>query len=306
MSSNTALTIIDTETKKALTLPYPNHSVSLETAFGKTSYGQVRSFGGLSVQDNAKRVDEALRKTADMQRVWNRSHSQFTWRNLNLSYLGDFKNLRQIAAEVANKRQALNEAKWRQIRNEVKLSRLERELGQLETRIRGDLTGGEKEATEIEDRMLDIQIEIAELKEGMATGLTYIEGAMKDVLALSNLYDEMMAKYEGWTEEDFEREEAKSHLCRSIVQCIRDVRQTGTITKGEQEYLEQLGVNPSSMLIAIRQYLKDETNINTWGIEILHEFVIDAAEKLMAQADVRARLLGFERGPDDSLFWKKD
>ena len=92
-------------------------------------------------------------------------------------------------------------------------------------------------------------------------------------------------------------EESKTHLKRSIVQSIRDVRMSGSITKAEQEYLEQIGVNPMKMQNILREYVKSEATSNSWDVSGLYEFVDGVVEELAErhQVDkVRMNLQGFE------------
>jgi hypothetical protein len=155
---------------------------------------------------------------------------------------------------------------------------------------------------------IDLKVKVAELKEGIAEGMLYIEGAMKDVLALNEIYEQLKARVSNFTEEDFEREESKSHLKRSLVQCIRDVRQYGTITKGEQEYMEQIGVNPTKMLMLIRNYLKEETESNDWSTTDLISFVTKVADDLIDNKKVdinRMSLMGFDPEPAKGIYYDK-
>ena len=156
---------------------------------------------------------------------------------------------------------------------------------------------------------IELQIDLAEKQEGLAEGTVYIEGAMKDILALNELYEEYQNKFDGFTEEDFELEESKSHLKRSLVQCIRDVRQSGSITKGEQEYLEQIGVNPSKMQMRIREYVQDEATADTWDASLLHEFVNNVTNELIdnLQVDkIKMDLMGFKHEHNPELTHKPE
>jgi hypothetical protein len=232
--------------------------IPVEQVFGQGTLSETPSFGGRSLAENSVLVTEAFANTNELQNIWNRSHSQLDWKHINMSYHGDFKNVRQIAAEINRKKQAIDESKWRHVKNEIKLRKIEEKLEN------PDLSYWKR---------IDLQVELAQLRESIASGTTYIEGAMKDVLALNDLYEQMKDKFEGFTESDFEREESKSHLKRSVVQCIRDVRQSGSITKGEQEYLEQIGVNPTKMLYLIREYINKEEAKDDWSVTALHDFV---------------------------------
>lgn len=263
--------------------------VPVEKIFGQGTLAETPSFGGRSLAENSELVTHAFKNTNELQNIWNRSHSQWDWKHINMSYHGDYKNIRQIAAEITRKKQALDEAKWRHVKNEIKLRKVEEKLQN------PDLDYWKR---------IDLQVDLAQMREGIAAGTTYIEGAMKDVLALNDLYEQMKDKFEGFTEADFEREESKSHLKRSVVQCIRDVRQSGSITKGEQEYLEQIGVNPTKMLYLIREYINKEEAKDDWSVSALHDFVAKIVDELIDVLQVdrkRMELMGFNPDPVDAL-----
>ena len=257
-------------------------TVPIAKVFGQGTIAKTESFGGRSLQENAQMTDLALQNVQDLQNIWNRSHTQWTWKHINLSYHSIEKNMRQIAAEMSSKKAALNEAKWSQIKNEIKLRKLEEKV--------------EKGLLEYWDEV-ETKVKIAQTQEGMAEGTHYIEGAMKDVLALNELYEQLKARMHDFTEEDIEKNETKSHLKRSIVQCIRDVRQGGSITKGEQEYMEQIGVNPTKMQNIIREYVKEEANSTRWDNAELMAFVEDLTNQLVDVSkvdEVRMNMMGFK------------
>ncbi len=258
-------------------------SVSMNDVFGKGSLAAKESFGGLTFKENSEKVDLAIQNTNDLQSIWNHSHTQWMWRHLNLSWLSPMKNMRQISAEISRKKGALNEAKWKHVQNEIKIKKIEEELRN----------------PELLDywREVDLKVKLAQLQEGLAESSTAIEGAMKDLLALNELYEQLKEKVSDFSEEDVEAEETRSHLKRSIVQCIRDIRQGGSITKGEQEYLEQIGVNPTKMQNVLRNYVKSEAEQDSWDVSGLYTFVDEIVEELSErhQVDkVRMDLQGFK------------
>lgn len=264
-------------------------TVPLAKVFGKGTVAKTESFGGRSLVENAQRADLAIANTKQLQSIWNRSHTQWMWKHLNLSYLDPHKNMRQIAAEIARKRQALNEAKWNQIKTEMKIRKIEEQLAAPETL---DYWGE-----------VELKVKLAEHQEKLAEGTSYIEGAMKDVLALNDLFEQLKEKVKDFTEMDIERAESKAHLRRSVVQCIRDVRQSGSISKGEQEYLEQIGINPMRMMLKIREYVAEEAKQTSWDVSGLHKFVDGLADELIDVCEVdkiRLALMGFssEAMPD--------
>ncbi len=268
------------------------YKVPISEVFGRGTLAKSESFGGLTLHENAQKTDVILQETAALNNIWNRSHSQWTWKHLNMTYHAPWKNMRQVAAELQSKRQALNDAKWRQVKNEIKIKKLEEKLG--------------KELdywTEVETK-----VKLAQLKEGMAEGMTYIEGAMKDVIALGEIYNEMKTQVESLTEEEFEKAEAESHLKRSLVQSVRDVRQYGSISKGEQEYLEQIGANPSRVQLEMRAFVQQETQTPDWSTNLLDDFVSYMCTELLEVAQVqnkRMDLMGFQESTDKSLCYDK-
>lgn len=256
--SNNQLTVIDDIRSNVVVGDHKKYKVPTASVFGRGVSNKVQSFGGRTLSENAKLVDDAIDNTRDLQEVWNHSHSQWIWKHLTLSFHSPWRNMKQIEAEMSRKRSAINEAKWNQIRNEVKIRKYEEKL--------------EKEDLDYW-KEIDIKIKLAQLREGIVEGTYYIEGAMKDILSLNDLYEQLKKQVSDFSEEDFEKSESKSHLSRSLMQCIRDVRQQGCISKGEQEYLEQIGVNPSKMQVVLRDYVKKEAEQPDWGTTLLMEFI---------------------------------
>jgi hypothetical protein len=280
--SNNSLTIIDDiKTELASIIDGSEYSVPMSKVFGRGVMNKSDSFGNLSLQENADRVDEALNNTADLQKIWNHSHTQWSWKHINMSFNSPWMNMRQIAAEIARKRQALNEAKWKQVNNEIKIRKFQEKLENPDINYWDEI---------------DLRVKIAQLKEGMAEGTHYIEGAMKDILALNEIFEQLKLKTLEFSEADIEREESKSHLMKSISQCIRDIRMTGVITKGEQEYMEQIGVNPSKMMVLLKNYVENELKDSTWDTDNLINFVKELANDLIDNHKVdvkRMSAMGF-------------
>ena len=271
-------------------------NVPMSYVFGRGVVGNKESFGGRSLTENTQKVDYALQNVGELQNIWNHSHSQWTWRHLNLSYHAPYKNMRQIAAEVSSKKSALNEAKWRHVENEMKLRKYEDELRK-----------GQEAGTLDYWREVELKIKITKLQEGLAEGMKYIEGAMKDVLTLNELYEQLKEKVSGFSEADIEKDETKTHLKRALVQCIRDVRQYGSISKGEQEYIEQIGVNPMKLQGLLKKYVESEANSDSWDISGLYEFVDKLADELtdVYKVDqVRMQMQGFK--PETFLEYSYD
>jgi len=282
--------LYESVTKDIVATPAQEYSLPISQVLGRGLAVKEESFGGRSLVENAQMVDKAIVNTNELQNIWNHSHSQWTWKHINLSYHSPWKNMRQIAAEVSSKKRALNDAKWRQVENEMRMRKLEEKLAD-ETQL--DYWEAVK-----------LKIKLAKMKEGIAEGTVIIEGAMKDILALNDMYEQLKGKVSDFYEADVEREESKAHLKRSLVQCIRDVRQSGSITKGEQEYMEQIGVNPGKMQRMIKDYVRDEEKTDDWTSKGLYDFVDHVVEELIDVVEVdkiRMDIMGFEHESRDDI-----
>jgi hypothetical protein len=250
--------------------------------FGRQGLGEIASFGGATLAENAKRVDKVLQDAMPLQRIWNRSHTNWLWRHVNLTYHSPIQNIRQLAAEIQKKRGAINSAKWGQLKGEIAIRRMEE-------RLQSSDLHPQKE--------LELAMSLAQAKEAMADGMAYIEGAMKDVLELGDLHQQMIDMHGPITETMVEEEETKTHLKRSLVQCLRDVRQTGTISKGEQEYLEQIGANVSKVQAEMQKYaVWEKSDDAPWDSSGLFTFIDELTEILIKAnvAEKRMEHLGLE------------
>lgn len=279
------LTVFE-ELRKDVALKGSEIKVPMSMVFGRGHTANLPSFGGSSLIENTQKVDHALANMDELQTIWNHSHTQWMWKHLNLSWHAPMKNMRQIAAEIARKKGALNEAKWRQVEAELKIKKIEAEI---EKGLADDSLDYWRE--------VELKVRLAKLKEGLADGIVIIEGAMKDVLALNDLYEQLKNRVSGFSEADIEKEETKNHLKRALVQSIRDVRMAGYITKAEQEYLEQIGVNPMKIQQLLRAYVEKESKSDSWDVRDLYEFVDSLTDELVdvyKVDQVRMKLQGFK------------
>ena len=204
--------------------------------------------------------------TQHLQHIWDHSRSPWMLENLTVSQHAPWKNMRQVAAELAAKRQALSEAKFK--------------IMKLQVEIEQDEACGRDSDDTFACRLRAIAV--AEKKEQITFILEKFEGAMKEVANLGEIYEQLSIQLGSVTEAEFNAAELDSHLKRAICQSIRDVRVCGSITKGEQEYLEQCGVNPSKILAEIRKYLEAERSSASYGVGILWQFVAELVDKVKA------------------------
>lgn len=277
-----ALAPFEESIKHAIATSEIKPGLEVAAVFGRKGLGDIESFGGVSLAENALKVDKVLQDAYPLQRIWNRSHTNWLWRHVNLTYHSPLQNIRQLAAEIQKKKGAINSAKWGQIKSEIAIRRLEERLAA------GDLHPMKE---------TEIIISLSQAKEAMADSMAYIEGAMKDILELGDLHQQLINKHGPITETMVEEEETRTHLRRSLVQCLRDVRQTGTITKGEQEYLEQIGANVSKVQAEMQNYVQWERSDDApWDNDGLFTFIDDLTDVLLKSkvAEKRMELLGLE------------
>lgn len=257
----------------------------MSRVFANTVLGNIESFGNRSLLENAQLVDIAFQNTDDLHNIWNRSHSQWTWQHINMSHGSDIHNMRQVAAEISGKKAALQQAKWSTIHNEVSVKKLEEKLE------RGNLDYWEE---------VEIKLDLAQRKEGLREGFAMIEGAMKDVLALNAIYEQLKKRVSNFDEHDFELAEPMHQMKKSLSQCIRDIRQSGFISKGEQEFLEQIGANVSKIQKLLRDFVQQEEDDDNWDNRMQVSFINKLANELVNDhkvTEVRAAMYGFEETP---------
>lgn len=211
----------------------------------------LTSFGKSLLSDNFRKVDQAIEDISHNFYVHNHSHTQFAWKFLTINHVSSSRNLRQVTAEINRKRQALIEAKYNYLEkmNEAKTLQLQLE------KINGDDIL--RESLTIKKERI---IHMAQLS------LEPIEGAMKDILMLSRIYKDLTKQIGEIDEERLEQLEIDYWIKRSFAQSLRDVREAGYISKGEQELLENIGFNPffvQKLLLEFAQESRDRVSIES-------------------------------------------
>lgn len=259
--------------------------VSLAKVYSIGSIANKESFGGKKLVENMARVDKAITKLRKLDDIYNRNHSEWTRRMINMDHYDPWFNMRQISAELSSRQAALQEAKWRHVENQIKVEEMIQKL--------------EENPNMEKFKKLKLQAKIARHQEGLETGMKYIEGAMKEVLILEDLFDQLTKQINDFNEEDYEKHNARAHIRQAISQSLRDVRMHGHITKGEQELLEQIGINPGRMQVILRDYVKQEAEKDEISVVDLKRFIDETSNKLveMGVSDKKSELWGFNPKP---------
>ena len=258
--------------------------------FSNDSLTKYESYGGKSLVENLQNAEIAVNKVKYTERIWDRSRSQFMLKHLTCSQADDWTRLRQVSAEMARKRMALNEAKFGYMEAVAKTKIKRKKLDEEEDPLKREL----------------LEIQAARMESQNAELLVKVEGALKEIETLCEMHDQLKEAIGEVTEEQFEKAQVQSHIKRAMTQSIREVREKGSIGCGNQEYLEQVGVCVSSAKKEIMQFLAQEQSSGVANTSMLHSFVDDFAERYEPVAKQQADYLKFSEGANNLLTYTPD
>jgi len=210
-------------------------------------------------------VENSLVKCEPAMQLWKKSHSNTTWNLMTVG--GEYspsRRLRQVCAELQKKQGALIEAQYN-VRKKLLKAKRKREKAN-----RFFVRGTKKELLLLEAEELEANAE--RVRE------PYL-GALQDVQQLSKLHDTLVAQIGDLTRENIESHEAEYWCARAVRQSLRGVRQSGVIDSGNQELLEQLGIDPHILLALCKDFLIGETQ-KTLSSDKLDIFVTTIAKEL--------------------------
>jgi DNA repair ATPase RecN len=253
--------------------------------FTNDSIANYKSYGDKSLVENLQNAEVAINKVQYTERIWDRSRSQFMLKHLTCSQADNWTRLRQVSAEMARKRMALNEAKF----------------GYMEAVAKAKIKKQkhEQETDPLKRELLEIQV--AKMDSQNAELLVKVEGALKEIETLAEMHDQLKEIIGDVSEEEFEKAQVQSHIKRAMTQSIREVREKKVIGCGNQEYLEQVGVCVTSAMTEIQQYLVQERTSGVANTSLLHSFVDDFAERYEPVAKQQADFLGFSAEANNLL-----
>jgi len=197
-----------------------------------------KEFSGLATITPAK-MKKITERMVEVERANNslgRRNTQTTNQLMTLTMLTDspYRRLRQILAQIENKRDALRS-------NFFKHQKIKLEMKEWE-----------------EDDTPLSRIKLAEANAGMESGKKYIEGALKEIGIFQDAYEEIRKNNnipELWDEEDAELDEIRHHIRQAFRQSHRDMILSGSISQGNAEYLEQFGIHLQTARNYIKQYI---------------------------------------------------
>lgn len=186
----------------------------------------------------AKKIEDGLFLAARVNRAFGKSNSQTaaSLMTLNMIDAGPYRRIRQVMAQIENKRLALKEAGYKRARAKLRM----REAG---LRIK-EIAVSERPALVLEREQLYLRIN--KIESDLADGQVYIEATIKEIGAYLERYEQLLKHHNirpDWDEADFEAAEIDHHITAIFRLALRD-RMAGTCNQGTMEYMEQYGIEP--------------------------------------------------------------
>lgn len=191
-------------------------------------------------------------------------NTQTTSQLMTLNMSGDepYRHLRQILAQIENKRGALEEAHFRLKKDVIKLKKYESK----------------------DDELSEVLAEEIRLK--IEKSRVYVEGAIKEIGMFQDAYDEIRESHNIpalWDERDAEKAEIRHHIKMGFRNGFQEVMSGGMIGRGTSEYLEQFGIHPQSARKHLHDYVVQNENLMNNGkepnISHFHSFLDAMADR---------------------------
>ena len=219
-----------------------------------------KSVGGLSTITDEKLAVIASKMPAidRANHTAGRSQTQTTNQLMSLTMMSDspYRMMRQCLSQIERKRGALEESYFKMKKKAILI----------------------KQWYEKGDEMSVLKAQEAESQAFRQKD--YIDGALKEIATFQCAYDEIRESHnipEKWDERDAEIAEIDHHIKQAFRQAHRDVVQTGSITGGNMEYMEQYGVHIQTATKVIRDYVASEDKMIAEGkmptVEHLYAFL---------------------------------
>lgn len=160
----------------------------------------------------------------------------------NLQYSGEtpITWISQCAAQAEQKANALHEAYWRLQEQKIKIKKLQEK---------------NDEKSLIQSKKIESQ---------MRNGEHYVKTAYQDLVHYQKTAQLIREKFdiaEELTEKDLAENSKREHIRKSMRQALRDIENTGTISKGVSEHLEHYGIHPMTARLQVQEYRKSVTDL---------------------------------------------
>lgn len=191
------------------------------------------------------RIEAGMIEQRRVCKIFGRSNSQTNTKLMSLTMLAaaPLRHLRQCAAEIEKRQQALQE-------NAIRLRRAQLEAAKFR-----------EEAEELRGYARELKLLEAEEKDLLiSASRPYVEGALKDIAALQEAYEQIKTTHgirDNWDEADFEAGEIEHHLKSLFRLAYKDLTATGRMSSAASEYAEQFGIHPMVVERRAREYIAE-------------------------------------------------
>lgn len=267
--------LVEVKDKKELAVYEPQNLMVL-----LSSVGLPQNF---KVMDETKLafIGQNLPAVYREKEVYGRHNSQVTSKLMSLTMLkhGVFGALKQIGAQIENKRNALKE-------NTIKLAKTKNDTERLEKQL-------ETETDEF--KIKDLQLDIVKNRMDLADSRVLIEQTLREVYMFLQTRKEIMESHnipEDFDEEMFVQYEIKENLMSAFQLGFREMMQTGRLSQASEEWLSQYGVHPIVAMVEINAYMGSIPN--DIDIDHFYKWLDDMYDKYQYEWQKAAKRVGIK------------
>jgi len=252
-----------------------------------------KSVGGLATITDEKLavISQKMIEIDRASHTAGRSQTQTTNQLMSLTMMTDspYRRLRQCLSQIEKKRSALEESYFKMKKKQVLI----------------------KQWYDKGDEMSVIKAQEAESQA--IRQKDYIDAAFKEIATFQCAYDEIREAHnipEKWDERDAELAEIDHHIKQAFRQAHRDVVQTGSITGGNMEYMEQYGIHIQTATKVIRDYVASEDKMISEGkmptVEHLYAFLDNMALQFNDAHKLVMKRIGIKELIKDEFLYLED
>ena len=255
----------------------------LATIGGLSSLAVMDSKKLAKISDKMKEIDRANQAVC-------KRNTQATGQLMTLTMMCDapYSRLRQVLAQIEQKRSAIEDAAFKLRKEKIQVKRL-RENG---------------------DELAVLKAE--QMEHNFYRSRNYLESALKELATYQEVYDEIKQAHnipDDWDELDLEKEEIANHIRMAFRNGIRNVMATGSLGQGTTEYLEQFGIHPITAYQMIKQYVDDCDALLKDGkaptVNHLYDFLDQCAENFKDSHKAVMRRIGINNLIKDEYLFQE-
>jgi len=236
---------------------------------GHYSMGDLSVFSELNsdlmVIDDKKlaKISERMKEVDRANHALCKKNTQATSQLMTLTMMCDapYRRLRQVLAQIEQKRMSIEDAAFKLRRQKIQVSRLR----------------------ENDDELA--QLKADQLEHSFHRSKNYLESSLKELATYQDVYDEIKAAHnipDDWDELNLEQEEIANHIRMAFRNGVRNMMVTGMMNMGTLEYFEQFGIHPVTAKTMISDYLERCDKALQDGsmptVDHLYEFLDTCAE----------------------------